>query len=438
MKKLFAYFVIVSVLCLSPCSLPAETLFQQVGIASSPNPVGSGARAIGMGGAFIGVADDATAASWNPAGLIWLEKPEVSIVGDYSLRKEEIYSSQRPEINNTARVDHTQLNYFSIAYPFHFHRNMIVSLNYQRLYDFKRSFTYRRNYFSSSLDLEQYIDYQQSGFVGALGLAAAVQITPKISLGLTLNLWTEKLLWQNGWEESYKEHSIGTIGGLKTTIDTQIDHSYSDFSGLNGNIGVLWNITYNFTVGAVFKSPFTASIKHEYRIEQVQTFGQPFITNDQEDVELDMPLSYGLGFSWRFSDTFTVDIDLYRTQWSDYILTDGNGNEFSPIDGRPKSYSNVKDTTQLRMGCEYLFILEEKDIVIPIRTGIFYDPEPSEGSPKDFYGFSLGSGIVYKKLIFDMAYQFRWGDDVDTGNSIATSDADISQHLFLASLIFHF
>ena len=40
--------------------------------------VGSGARAFGMGGAFIAVADDATAASWNPAGLSQLEKPELS------------------------------------------------------------------------------------------------------------------------------------------------------------------------------------------------------------------------------------------------------------------------------------------------------------------------------------------------------------------------
>ena len=50
-------------------------------IASSFNPVGSGARALGMGGAFIAVADDATAASWNPGGLIQLEKPEISAVG---------------------------------------------------------------------------------------------------------------------------------------------------------------------------------------------------------------------------------------------------------------------------------------------------------------------------------------------------------------------
>ena len=33
--------------------------------------MGTGARALGMGGAFVGVADDATAAYWNPAGLAW-------------------------------------------------------------------------------------------------------------------------------------------------------------------------------------------------------------------------------------------------------------------------------------------------------------------------------------------------------------------------------
>ncbi len=42
---------------------------------------GSGARALGMAGAFTAIADDATAASWNPAGLCVLERPEASLVG---------------------------------------------------------------------------------------------------------------------------------------------------------------------------------------------------------------------------------------------------------------------------------------------------------------------------------------------------------------------
>ena len=38
---------------------------------------GGGARALGMGSAFVAVADDATAAFWNPAGLVNLERPQV-------------------------------------------------------------------------------------------------------------------------------------------------------------------------------------------------------------------------------------------------------------------------------------------------------------------------------------------------------------------------
>ena len=40
-----------------------------------------GARSLAMGGAFSGLADDATAAFANPAGLIWLTRSEVSVEG---------------------------------------------------------------------------------------------------------------------------------------------------------------------------------------------------------------------------------------------------------------------------------------------------------------------------------------------------------------------
>ncbi len=40
---------------------------------------GVGARALAMGGAYVAVADDATANYWNPAGLSFLSQPEVSI-----------------------------------------------------------------------------------------------------------------------------------------------------------------------------------------------------------------------------------------------------------------------------------------------------------------------------------------------------------------------
>ncbi len=42
--------------------------------------VGAGARALGMGGAFCSVADDATAAYWNPAGLTGLDGRQVQLM----------------------------------------------------------------------------------------------------------------------------------------------------------------------------------------------------------------------------------------------------------------------------------------------------------------------------------------------------------------------
>jgi long-subunit fatty acid transport protein len=422
----------------------AATLFQQVGVASSPNPVGSGARAMGMGGAFIGVADDATAASWNPAGLIQLERPEISIVGDYFSRSEEFSSGTRTEINNTGKVDDFNLNYLSLAYPFHYYRNIVVSLNYQRLYDFNRNFSHRLNFSSAGLDVDQDKQFEQDGFLSAMGIAAAIQITPNLSLGATLNLWTGKLFWDNGWKEIFTERSVGTQGGVPVTIDTLVADEYADFRGVNVNLGFLWNITPALTLGGVIKTPFDASIDHKFSFSQTSRFSLPVnttVTSQQsfvEEVELRMPLSYGLGLAWRVSDALTLDLDVYRTHWGDYILSDSRGNRFSPIDGRPESQSDIKDTTQVRVGGEYLFLFPEKQMVVPVRAGVFYDPEPSQGDVKDFYGFSLGSGIAYKRLVFDIAYQLRWGRNIDSGNLIATSKADIMQHTILASLIIHF
>lgn len=39
--------------------------------------IGVGARALGMGGAFTAISDDATAAYWNPAGMARFERPEL-------------------------------------------------------------------------------------------------------------------------------------------------------------------------------------------------------------------------------------------------------------------------------------------------------------------------------------------------------------------------
>lgn len=443
-KKIVYTLLLVSVFSLVCYQTHAATLFQQVGVTTSPNPVGSGARAMGMGGTFIGIADDATAASWNPAGLIQLETPEFSIVGDRLNGKEKFSSNTHPEANNIGKTDITDINYFSVSYPFEKPRNIVISINYQRLYDFERSFDYSYDYSSAGVDLMQDKHFDQRGSISAMGLAGAFEINPDLSLGLTMNLWTDDLFWSNGWKESYTESGVGNQSGVPVAIDTYMTDQYSGFKGINFNFGLIWNLSKSITLGCVLKTPFKATIQHNFNYSQTSVFDPPVDTtvtsqfSTAEKVTLKMPLSYGLGLGWRMSDALSLGIDVYRTDWSKYVLKDSQGNRFSPIDGRPVADSNVKDTTQIRMGGEYLYILPESRSVIPFRAGIFYDPEPSYGEVKDFYGIALSSGISHKQFIFDIAYQLRWSDGIDAGDLIATSRADVKEHKIFTSIIYHF
>jgi hypothetical protein len=67
----------LSIILLIAVSLPllAEDATGQAGAYLK---MGVGARALGMGGAFTAIANDATAAFWNPAGLVQLDKKSIS------------------------------------------------------------------------------------------------------------------------------------------------------------------------------------------------------------------------------------------------------------------------------------------------------------------------------------------------------------------------
>ena len=415
---------------------------QRIDIPSSFNPVGSGARALGMGGAFIAVADDATAASWNPGGLVQLENPEVSIVGDVFRRSEDLDFGTNPEAGGNQNISNVKLNYLSAAYPFSIGgHNMIVSLNYQNLYDLTREWDFPLNLSSPGFAVDQQINLDQNGTLAAWGFAYCVQIHPRFSIGATLNIW-EDGIYDNQWKQRVTETGTGDLAGNNFVFNSRSVDEFT-FSGINANFGLLWNVTNKLNFGAVFKSPFTADIRHKSSFSSSIRFpgnpgsDQDFSDSFSENQDLDMPMSYGIGLAYRFSDNFTTSFDLYRTQWDDFELKDSQGNKTSPISGLPSSQSDVDATYQVRMGAEYLFIAPEW--VVPLRAGVFYDPAPAEKSPDDYYGFSLGTGIALDQVVFDIAYQFRYGNNV--GESILQNfdfSEDVREHTVYTSMIIHF
>jgi len=86
-----------------------------------------------------------------------------------------------------------------------------------------------------------------------------------------------------------------------------------------------------------------------------------------------MPPSYGLGLAARFSDSFTLSLDVYRTEWEKHKLHTDIGT-ISPITERSIDSSSIKPTHHIRLGLEYLIINPQS--IVPLRLGFFYDLIP--------------------------------------------------------------
>ncbi|MCH8033048.1 MAG: PorV/PorQ family protein [Bacteroidetes bacterium] len=74
-KKLF---VLLSIVFISIISINAQTVFGKY--AGEFMAIGIGGRPLGMGGAFVAVANDVTAGYYNPAGLANLNYPQISLM----------------------------------------------------------------------------------------------------------------------------------------------------------------------------------------------------------------------------------------------------------------------------------------------------------------------------------------------------------------------
>jgi len=423
---------------------------QSIEISSTPNPVGSGARAVGMGGAFIAIADDATAASWNPGGIVQLEKPELSFVVSAFHRKEKNNLGVHPESSGYQSVSDIDLNYFSVTYPFvYLDRNMVVSLNYQHLYDFKREWDFPMAFMNESETTTSRISTENDGGLSAIGIAYGIQFTPNISFGLSLNIWDS---WpgKNKWSEKHQEKEAGIIySPLGSDFDQRQETEYwgndqYDFNAVNVNLGVMWELNHKIKLGVVFKSPFKATLEHDSAYITKVTFKMPGLPDDiditpyhmRTEEELVMPMSYGLGVAYAYANNLRFSMDIHRTHWNNFVLRRDNGVELCPLNGQPTEKVNIKQTHQVRMGMEYNFI--KSTYVTSFRSGLFYDPAPAQGNPDDYYGFSLGLGIKFGSYAMDTSYQFRFGNDVgDTLLKQYDFSQDVQEHTFLMSFIYY-
>ncbi len=464
--------------------LPSQDDFDPQG--RNGTVLGSGARALGMGGAFLARADDATAASWNPAGLSYLRRPELSVAGAHSSFDRFDVGPRQDDRSRGASPD-----FASLAYPISFgSASGAVQVSFQRAVslDFTRSIQRPGVPPTNETPVIPALDshYRSVGGFDTLSLGTGIRVSSKVRLGFTYNRW-------------FNHFSLETARDLTrgdALANTSVQFTKLSLKGWNVNLGAIYSPIEAVNVGAVVKTSYNASGKL-FRTRLDSGFGTTGATTrqtkirplDEETqaaddplagpVQLHWPLAVGLGVSWRPYGRLTVALDFTRTYWSGseidnyFLLRRGGGDNNNegnnpndldyglirdPVTGKrglPLPYPNLdlvgtslqQDSQQLRAGIEYVFLVGQ--LRLPLRAGYFRDGQnfPATVIRNDdanrsvrsfteaptFSGVTFGFGVVAGNTLFDVAHIYEEGRHIGNSGAVRTGS-----HRTLVSVIFRF
>jgi hypothetical protein len=370
---------------------------------------GSGARAAGMGDAFVAVSDDGTAASWNPAGLAQLRQPEFSLVYGVSERALRLTGLRSPDgtlayaIRNPMGFTGSSIDFASAALPFSLvRRPTTVQVSWRRLYQLS-------NVFGGDIDRylvrnptvpvgTTFLEDRLTGAIDVVSVAGAMKLTNRTALGASLDFW------RGDWRS--RTSVFDDPGPLATTafLDSQ---SAARLRGHNVTVGLL--LTYPaWNAGLVYHAPFWSS----YRARtEVHSPGIPPVTDTLPAGRFRLPRSIGAGAAWRPAPRWTAAAAVTHDQWTDAVVDHipGVPGPVNFFDSTPPALSSTRDTVSLNVGAEHLFVHE--GAVVPLRLGLGWEPQGAMDAvtrdPVDYFLISWGSGYNNNRFKLDAAVQYR-------------------------------
>src|SRR3990172_1889226 len=143
-----------------------------------------GARSLGMGASFIGLADDATASESNPAGLVILNKPEVSANFRLASFDNEFPDTVAEQGSDQFNDTTTSVSFVSFVYP---KGRTAFSLYYQQPGNFKSHSQFCCD--SAALPGFTNTDLSNTRFrLQNIGVSGAVRLNSRCSVGGSLRL----------------------------------------------------------------------------------------------------------------------------------------------------------------------------------------------------------------------------------------------------------
>jgi long-chain fatty acid transport protein len=418
-----------------------------------------GARSLGMGGAFLGLADDASAAEANPAGLTILRKPEVSIEARNYLEQQLFTTSGTfPDVERTAFTHHSDrvvVTFASAVLPIrkkftlgaYFHEPLnnegagVVAPRYdeftgdlvktvpnfylptevrngqafvvgepiskvaceQRRKDLNNPFTcleFRLDPFVSALSVRQ----------RTFGVAGAWQIHPKLSIGVNVRYQRfQEAAFTSRYTQQLDPKQVLVQATAKANGD-QVD--LVEVSDTTFGVGFKWSPTDKISVGGVYKQ----GPEFETSLFYADTASH-FNFTERARPTFHIPDIAGLGVSVRPIPVLTINVDAVAVKYSN--LADDHKTVYTATVGTLEDPFKIDDAIELHAGAEYFFSTK---IPFAVRAGYWRDPAHSVEwngplTHPDFIAeamlfpkgedqnhVSVGAGLAWPRFQIDVAY----------------------------------
>ena len=375
-----------------------------------------GARAVGMGKTFVGLADDATAAYSNPAGLSNLLEHELSFEFQLTnIKHHRFIPSENDEIGEFGETVLTP-SFFSYARPI---GRSTISIFFNRIQDYREDFQFDGRFIDSIGTVEDGSFGNISVQANNYGIGYSYVFNRFLSLGGSAIISTIDV-------ES--EGRSGTPDNPRNGTNTD------DFdTSLSGIAGLLIKPTRNLSLGAVYYAGSSFALETTLFGSFLER-GTPDVdrTGETKDIGYVIPRRYAIGGAWRILNNLTILADLVHVKYSEQ-LTD----KFLIVDFMDSSAEltqenfSIRDVWETHVGAEYRHY--RPGLTIAARAGFFTDPDhklrfiPVDNdhiaqkllnfrfntiAPKTDVGITFGGGVAFSnKFQLDMAVSLSRDND---------------------------
>lgn len=390
LNKIFSLAIFLFLFLVSSIfSQEIDRNYLQVEEPSAGNFFGVGARAMGMGGAQIATADDASGLVYNPARLTKVKRIEFSGGMTHQRLNNETGSIGNSPyyLNESLTQSNTRFSSANIVLPVPTYRGSLTfALGFNRMKSFDHVFHSTSIYPTDNTIALDALALETGG-INMWSFGGAIDLSPNISVGGAVNYW-------KGQDDYLQEYDLPDF------LVMERNRYLYDYSGWNAKLGFSVDATKFLSLGATIDFPTKFSIDQDFSFHY-DSSGSVQEYEELGHYDLTHPYSFGAGGALNFKYV-TLAGDINYTDWSQLEPSARAG-----VDNR--LYQEIyQDVTSWHIGAEFAL----PKLATKLRAGFYSDPIPFKSVylKTDRRYFTLGAGFLIDQV---MTLDVAWNHGVN-------------------------